>query len=301
MTDLLARFRTANRATRRATALAAVLVVALGFAVTRVSLPLPVRVFAEAGQAVVAHPDGKRVAVANEHTVSIVDTTTGAVTATVALGGVTLCSAAGMAPGTSRALFVGTYAENAVLAAVDVDAATVTSVTVLKDGPEDASKATSIAVDRSGAVFLGSKVAAGVDGRVWRSGSTGIDGVAGSGSAYEIYDRLALSPDGRLLFATGTSRALVVDTATGRIDKDIRRADLVAVTDPMVRLAADGEHVFTAGSGSRQVTVRALTGEPVRTVEAGARVNDIALSLDGATLYAILSDRLLAIDVSRYT
>jgi sugar lactone lactonase YvrE len=57
----------------------------------------------------------------------------------------------------------------------------------------------------------------------------------------------------------------------------------------------------TTTSRHRPTVVRTLSGSPVAVVDAGDAVHGIALSPDGATLYAILSDRLLAIDVSRYT
>ena len=47
--------------------------------------------------------------------------------------------------------------------------------------------------------------------------------------------------------------------------------------------------------------VRRACGQPVHVVGTGGQVIGTALSPDGATPYAILSDRLLAIDVSRYT
>jgi sugar lactone lactonase YvrE len=57
----------------------------------------------------------------------------------------------------------------------------------------------------------------------------------------------------------------------------------------------------TTTSRHRPTVVRTLSGSPGAVVAAGDAVHGIALSPDGATLYAILSDRLLAIDVSRYT
>jgi hypothetical protein len=47
--------------------------------------------------------------------------------------------------------------------------------------------------------------------------------------------------------------------------------------------------------------VRRACGQPVHIVGTGGPGIGTALSPDGATPYAILSDRLLAIDVSRYT
>jgi hypothetical protein len=106
-----------------------------------------------------------------------------------------------------------------------------------------------------------------------------------------------------LLYAASEQRALVVDTATKRIEADVQR-DYQGGTGfgpPIVHqhwtvlLAADGEHVFTSDTGGRMITVRTLDGDPV----AGA--GGIALSPDGTTLYAALADRLLAIDVGAYS
>jgi hypothetical protein len=75
----------------------------------------------------------------------------------------------------------------------------------------------------------------------------------------------------------------------------------ILLEDMSLLLAGDGGHVFTTGAEAREIIVRTLAGSPVAVVDAGGPVHGIALSPDGATLYAILSDRLLAIDVSRYT
>ncbi|TWF75269.1 hypothetical protein FHX44_111153 [Pseudonocardia hierapolitana] len=118
---------------------------------------------------------------------------------------------------------------------------------------------------------------------------------------------LPIAPGGRLLYAANNSRALVVDTATRRIEQDIRlgtgTGPSVLPEDWTVLLAADGEHVFTSDTGGHMITVRTLDGDPVAAIDAGARIGagGIALSPDGATLYAALADRLLAIDVSAYS
>jgi hypothetical protein len=304
-------FRTANGATRRAAALTALLVAGLVVALTQVPLPLQVRAFPVPGQSVVAHPDGRRLLVQQEHGIAIVDAATGGVTATVPLGTLVPGPGIAIAPGTSDAVVLATAPasgnyRNTVNVTVDMDRAVVRSVTRNRDVSDDAvADVRSLGVDRTGAVIVGNAepFAVGTDGRVWWSRQDGIEGVPGSGP-YGYY-RMSIAPGGRLLYAARSDRALVVDTATGRIEQDLRMAhsgDLVW-RDWTMLLAGDGEHVFVSKPCDSRITVRTLDGAVVAVVETGARAGArrIALSPDGATLYAALADRLLAVDVGAYT
>lgn len=300
-------YRTANAATRRAAVLTAVLVAGLVVALTQVPLPLQAEAFPVSGQSVVAHPDGRRLLVQQEHAIAIVDAATGAVTATVPLGSLVPGPGIAIAPGTSTAVVLATVPARAsyrdvVTVTVDIDRAAVTSVTKSTGlSADEVPSMRSLAVDRTGAAIVPRReaFAVGADGRVWRSTSGGgIEGVPGSGPY--SYDHMSMAPGGRLLYAANGQRALVVDTATGRIEQDIRTeyGTFVESEDWTVLLAADGEHVFVSEPGESRITVRALDGDVVATLGTGA--SRIALSPDGATLYAALADRLLAIDVGAY-
>lgn len=312
MNGLRTWFRTANGATRRAAALAAVLVAGLVVALTQVPLPPSTRAFAVAGQSVVAHPDGRRLLVQQEHTIAIVDAETGDVTASVPLGPLVPGPGIAIAPGTSDAVVLATVAaeagyRDAVTITVDIDRAVVESVTRKMDlSADDVLELRALGVDRSGAPIVGNVAAAfavGTDGRVWWSRQDGIEGVPGSGPYG--YDLMSIAPGGRLLYAANLRRALIVDTATGRIEQDLPTVygSDVVTADPTVLLAADGEHVFVSQPGETRITVRTLAGAVVAAVETGERMGagGIALSPDGATLYAALTDRLLAVDVGAYT
>ncbi|OZM82726.1 YncE family protein [Pseudonocardia sp. MH-G8] len=302
-------YRDANAATRRASAFTAVLVAGLVVSLIQVPLPLQVRTFPVSGQSVVAHPDGSRLLVQQEHAIAIVDAATGEVTATVPLGSLVPGPGIAMVPATSNAVVLATVParapyRNAVTVTVDIDRTAVTSV--IKNGDVAADSVPSVrslAVDRSGAAITGKGpggvLAVGADGRVWRSVPDGIDGVPNSGP--EIYYHMSIAPDGRSLYAVTRGRALLVDTATGRIEQDIPPVygpDIIKAEDWTVLLAADDEHVFINEPGDSRITVRTLDGGVVATVETGGRTgaSGIALSPDGTTLYAALADRLLAVD-----
>jgi DNA-binding beta-propeller fold protein YncE len=308
-------FRTANAATRRAAVFTAVMVGGLVVALAQVPLPLQATAFPVSGESVVAHPDGARLLVQQEHGVAIVDAATGEVTATIPLGTLALNAGIALAPGGSRAVVLTTTDErNAVAVTVDVERAVVASVTEL-DGVSstDARRLRPVGVGPTGnAIVQGGAEggrAVGADGQVWRSTHDGVEGVPGSGP--DSYQHLSIAPGGRLLYAASEQRALVVDTATKRIEAEIQRdyqvgpgfGPPVVQQDWTVLLAADGEHVFTSDTGGRSITVRTLDGDAVAVIDAGARLGagGIALSPDGATLYAALADRLLAIDVGAYT
>jgi DNA-binding beta-propeller fold protein YncE len=308
-------FRFANAATRRAAALTAVLVAGLVVALTQVPLPLQATAFPVSGQSVVAHPDGSRLLVQQEHGIAIVDAATGEVTATIPLGALVPSPGIAIAPGASQAVVLATTDRQEPLSVtVDVDRAAVTSVTALDGvsaGPVGDLRPLGVAPNGA-AIVQGSGESArtvGADGQVWRSALDGVDGVPGSGPY--SYQHLSIAPGGRLLYAASEWRALVVDTATKRIERDLQRdyqlgagpGPAVVQQDWTVLLAADGEHVFTSDPGDPWITVRTLDGDPVAAIDAGARMGagGIALSPDGATLYAALADRLLAVDVGAYT
>lgn len=318
MNGLRTWFRTANAATRRAAVFTAVLVGGLVVALAQVPLPLQATAFPVSGESVVAHPDGTRLLVQQEHGIAIIDAATGEVRATIPLGALALNHGIAIAPGGSQAVVLATTErEEALTVTVDVDRATVASVTAL--GGVSRTEARSLrplgVEPTGGAIVLGSGESArtvGPDGQVWRSvfgGADGVEGVPGSGRY--VYQHLSIAPGGRLLYAAGEEGALVVDTATKRIESDVRRdrqlgtgpGPPVVQQDWTVLLAADGAHVFTGDTGGRSITVRRLDGDPVAVIDAGARLGagGIALSPDGATLYAALADRLLAIDVGAYT
>lgn len=307
-------YRAANAGTRRAAVLTAVLVAGLVVALTQVPLPLQAEAFAVSGQSVVAHPDGRRLLVQQEHAIAIVDAATGEVTATIPLGSLAPGPGIAIVPGTPDAVVLATAraTENyraAVTVTVNIDRAAVTSVTRNDDiSDTDIPSLRWLGVDRTGAVVfrreLGDALAVGADGRVWRPTADGIEGVPGSGPD-DYYQQMSIAPDGRRLYAAALGRALVVDTATGRIEQDLPAVygPDIHSKDWTVLLAADGEHVFVSEPGESRITVRALDGDVVATVETGGRMgpSGIALSPDGATLYAALADRLLAVDVGAYT
>jgi DNA-binding beta-propeller fold protein YncE len=303
-------FRTVN-ATRRAAVLTAVLVAGLVIALTQVPLPLQARAFPVSGQSVVAHPDGSRLLVQQEHGIAIVDAATGEVTATIPLGTLVPNPGIAIAPGGSRAVVLATTERQEPLTvAVDVDRGVVASVTAL-DGAwsTDVRRLRPLGVGPTGhAIVLGRRESAravGADGQVWLSADGGVEGVPGSGLS--SYHHLSIAPGGRLLYAADEWRALVVDTATKRIERDLQLGSgtgpAVLPQDWTVLLAADGEHVFTSDPEDPWITVRTLDGDPVAAIDAGALMGagGIALSPDGATLYAALADRLLAVDVGAYT
>lgn len=315
MNGLRTWFRTANAATRRAAALTAVLVAGLVVALTQVPLALQARAFPVSGQSVVAHPDGSRLLVQQEHGIAIVDAATGEVTAAIPLGTLVPNPGIAIAPGGSQAVvLVATDRQEPLTVTVDVDRAVVASVTAL-DGMSstDVRRLRPLGVGPTGNTIVQgigeSARTVGADGQVWRSALDGVEGVPGSGPY--SYQHLSIAPGGRLLYAASEWRALVVDTATKRIERDLRRdfqlgsgtGPAVVPQDWTVLLAADGEHVFTSSPGDPWITVRTLDGDPVAAIDAGARMGagGIALSPDGATLYAALADRLLAVDVGAYT
>jgi DNA-binding beta-propeller fold protein YncE len=317
MNGLRTWFRTANAATRRAAVFTAVMVGGLVVALAQVPLPLQASAFPVPGESVVAHPDGTRLLVQQEHGVAIVDAGTGEVTATIPLGTLALNAGIALAPGGSRAVVLATTdGRNAVIVAVtvDVDRAVVASVTELVGvSSTDAGRLRPVGVGPAGdAIVQGGTEggrAVGADGQVWRTTHDGVEGVPGSGP--DSYQHLSIAPGGRLLYAASEQRALVVDTATKRIEADVERGyqggtgigPPIVQQDWTVLLAADGAHVFTSDTGGRMITVRTLDGDAVAEIDAGARIGagGIALSPDGATLYAALADRLLAIDVGAYT
>jgi len=309
MSGLLTRIRATSRPTRRAAALTAVLLVGLGFAATRLPLPLRAAAFAVSGRAVVALPDGRHLLVAQEHAVSVADASTGAVLTTVPLGPLVPGRGMVVLPGAPpRALMLAAAADGKpVSVIVDVSTPTVESVTALDGYAIDrAVGARPVGLDEDGEVVLdrmpdGTARAADERGLMWLS-SSGIDAIPGSGDSR--YEHLSFAPGGRLLYGVNDHQAVVCDITTGDIVADVGRS--VGETDVMspgatVLLAADGDHVVTRSPGESQVTVRTLGGGAVTAVEAGTPVRDIALSPDGATLYAVTDDRLLTIDVSRYT
>jgi DNA-binding beta-propeller fold protein YncE len=310
-------FRTASAATRRAAALTAVLVAGLVVALTQVPLPLQARAFPVSGQSVVAHPDGSRLLVQHEHGIAIIDAATGEVTATIPMGTLVPNPGIAIAPGASRAVVLATTEQQEPLTVtVDVDRAVVTSVTALDVVSDRAGRLRPLGVGPTGnAIVQGigeSARTVGADGQVWRSALGSVEGVEGvPGSGPYSYQHLSIAPGGRMLYAANESRALVVDTATKRIERDLQRdyqlgsgpGPPVVQQDWTVLLAADGEHVFTSDPGDPWITVRTLDGDPVAAIDAGAPMgaSGIALSPDGATLYAALAERLLAVDVGAYT
>ena len=304
-------FRTANAATLRAAALTAVLVAGLVVALTQVPLPLQARAFPVAGQSVVALPDESRLLVQQEHGIAIVDAATGEVTAMVSLGTLVPNPGIAIAPGASQAVVLATTdRQEPLTVTVDVDRAVVTSVTALDVvSAGRVGDLRPLGVDPTGAAIIRGSVESartvGADRQMWRSAFDGVEGVPGSGP--DSYQHLSIAPGGRLLYAANERRALVVDTATKQIQRDLRLGSgtgpAVMPQDWTVLLAADGEHVFTSDPGDPWITVRTLDGDPVAAIDAGARMGagGIALSPDGAALYAALADRLLAVDVGAYT
>jgi hypothetical protein len=282
--------------------LAAVLVLLLGFALTWVHWPLSYRTFAVGGGAVGVHPDG-RVLVQQKHALSIVDPRTGAVTATVPLGLLTPRGGPVGVRGTSQAQTLTTLDGIDTVTTVDLDAAAVTIVRPKAKNPADERGFLAAGVDSKGnlinRISSSDQQAIGRGGLAWTGAK--VSALPGVGGSFRV---LSASPDGSLLYAAASGRVVVVETASHRIRADLTppygSSETAPFLAPNLLLAADGDHIIT-GAGRGQIVVRTLVGDAVATIDVGGTVNGTALSPDGATLYAVLDDRMLAVDLGRYT
>ncbi len=280
--------------------LSAVLVALLGFALPRVHWPLTNRTFAVGGSAVGVHPDG-RVLVQHEHAISVVDPGTGALTATVPLGLLTPRGGPAGVRGTSQAQTLTSLGGIDTVTTVDLDATAVTVVRPRVQKPLGDRGFLAAGVDSTGNLLGRSDnnnpQAIGLGGLAWTGAR--VSALPGVGGSFQV---LSASPDGSLLYAASYGRVLVIEAASNEIraDRTLYSPSQTAPTlDPSLLLAADGNHIIT-GAGGGQIVVRTLVGDAVASIDAGGTVNGTALSPDGATLYAVLDDRMLAVDVSGY-
>jgi hypothetical protein len=300
MRSVVRRYRTLSR--DPLLVLATVLVALLGFALLRVDWPLSYRMFAVGGSTVGVHPDG-RVLVGHAHTISIVDPQKGAVTATIPMGLLTPRGGLVGVPGTSQAQTLTTLGETDTVTTVDLDA---TAVTIVRptSPPSVADRGFLAAGVDSAGNLLGrirkvdkAPQAVGLKGLVWTGDK--VSGLPGVGDSFRV---LSASPDGSLLYAATYGRVLVIDPTSQQIRADLTlngSSEAAPTLDPSLLLTADGNHIIT-GAGRGQIVVRTLVGNAVATIDTGGKVNGIALSPDGATLYAVLDDRMLAVDVGGY-
>jgi DNA-binding beta-propeller fold protein YncE len=270
--------------------------------------------------------DGRRVVVAADDTVTVVDATTTAVLGHIRLGTSTAGGVA-VTPDGNRAL----VASGDGITMVDL-------ATNLVVGSVKAPYLNRIVhVDRDGNGLLGSgygddaaplvavDLSTGTGGRVGTREGPGLpsaavtpDGATAyltrddyrrnpvrmldvhTGAAAEVPDILdvshvAMSPDGRRLYALGLSALMVVDTATNAVVRTISRPS----TSGDFVVTPDGRHLVVIDIVDHAVDVLdAVSGSAVARIQVGETVSGLAVAPDGNRLYVLADDGLSVLDIS---
>jgi DNA-binding beta-propeller fold protein YncE len=115
---------------------------------------------------------------------------------------------------------------------------------------------------------------------------------------FGYYQRLAVSPDGSLLYATGSGGYLeAIDTRTLSPVSFILLAPFLFVESgspaPHIVFAPDGSAAYVAVLGPKGafvVVINPDTSQPVNSVQIGSStsyLSDLAITLDGSTLFAL--------------
>jgi DNA-binding beta-propeller fold protein YncE len=121
-----------------------------------------------------------------------------------------------------------------------------------------------------------------------------------TGAVAEIPDTLdvshvAMSPDGRRLYALGLSALIIVDTATNTVVRTISQPS----TSGDLVVTPDGRHLVVMDIVDDAVDVLdANSGSAVARIQVGNRVSGLAVAPDGNRLYVLSHNGLSVLDIS---
>jgi YVTN family beta-propeller protein len=106
---------------------------------------------------------------------------------------------------------------------------------------------------------------------------------------------VALSPDGRSVYATGYSNVVVLDAATGAVTRTVP----ASVLSGQFVVSPSGRHLYIANATGNAVEVFDMDdGGVVGRVPVGAQPTDIALAPDGSRLYVVSEAGLTVVPVT---
>ena len=106
---------------------------------------------------------------------------------------------------------------------------------------------------------------------------------------------VALSPDGRSLYATGYSNVVVLDAATGAVTRTVP----ASLLSGQFVVSPSGRHLYVANATGNAVEVFDMDeGSVVERVPVGALPTDIALAPDGTRLYVVSEAGLTVVPVT---